>query len=165
MSTVSSEDASSSLRGMTFEPWRVKFLFFGSSFIFSCRSIFLYFLALGFKVLLAWISSLKLRYSSIKLKINSDPTLTVDLTSTSPPNSLMIFLDICKPRPIPFVFSSFVDCRNPNSLKSFFWSSFLIPHPESLTDICIDPWSPTFFFNEHIIWTNPPFFVNLRAFD
>ena len=100
----------------------------------------------------------------------------------SPSNIFVIFLVICKPKPIPFVFSYFVDSRKPNSWKSFGMSSVFIPMPVSSTYISrkvlfgfsrtassragssierSDGWQ-TFFA---VIVIRPPLGVNLIALD
>ena len=58
----------------------------------------------------------------------------------SPPNAWQIFFEICNPKPIPFVLSSFVVSRKPNNLKSLLKSSFLIPIPVSTTYISSKPY-------------------------
>ena len=50
-----------------------------------------------------------------------------------PPNDSQIIFEICKPKPIPFVFISFVVSKKPNTLNSLSMSSDLIPIPVSMT--------------------------------
>ncbi len=68
------------------------------------------------------------------------PTCHYDLQTISPPNWLIISLQICNPRPIPFVFNYYVVSKNPNNLKSLVWSLSFIPIPESSTIISTAPY-------------------------
>jgi hypothetical protein len=54
-----------------------------------------------------------------------------------PSNDLTMFSEITRPSPIPWVFICLVLFRHPKSLKSLILSFFLIPIPESITEITI----------------------------
>ena len=77
---------------------------------------------MGFKILFSK-PDLNSELSSFKLmatkKMKLQPLPNSDLQIISPSNIFVIFLEMCSPRPIPFVLSSLVDSRNPNSLNSF----------------------------------------------
>ena len=117
-----------------------------------------------------------------KMKLKVEPLPHWDLTQQSPPSCLAIILQIWRPSPTPLVFIALVESRNPKSLKSYDWSSILIPMPVSLTEIYIIPWllksfsskrlwrssmsmSDLFWINLHVILMDPPVGVNLRALD
>jgi hypothetical protein len=53
-------------------------------------------------------------------KENVEPLFHSDLKKISPPNSLIISLQICNPKPTPFVLSSFVVSKKPNNLNNLF---------------------------------------------
>ena len=110
------------------------------------------------------------------------PTCHFDLQIMSPPNCLTIILQICSPRPIPFVFSFCVSSKNPNSLNNFCWSFYFIPTPESSTIISTTPYFAFSKISTKIcssgndksdFWlktcpftfTDPPLLVNLSELD
>lgn len=174
--------------------YRMDFIFLIVCFFFGSNLILAYvFFRIGFKHL-----RLLMLYScfgsSATTKENSVPTPHLEVHVTSPPNWLIIFFEICSPRPTPLVLSSFVASRNPNSLNNLSWSCFLIPIPVSSTWIWIIPnracsyfsrWigsivsclsSEMYFYllsvksaadwtNLHLIKTFWPLYVNFRAFD
>ena len=72
-------------------------------------------------------------------KVNLLPSSISDTQTITPPNCFTIFFEMCKPSPIPWVFSSWVTSRNPNSLNNFFWSSTFIPVPLSAMDTYRQP--------------------------
>ena len=142
---------------------------------------YLYLFSIGFLYLyisweLFWISS----KGSKKMK--DVPTCHFDLQMMSPPNCFMIILQMCNPRPMPFVFNYYVASKNPNILNSFYWSFFLIPIPESSTIISTTPCfafstisikfcssgydKSSFWLNSFpLTLTKPPLLVNLSELD
>lgn len=61
------------------------------------------------------------------------PTPNSERQMMSPSYILHIFLEICRPRPMPLELIALVVSKNPNSLKSLHWSSSLMPTPVSCT--------------------------------
>ena len=49
------------------------------------------------------------------IKMKFEPWPYSELHTISPSNILVIFFVMCNPRPMPFVFSYFVDSRNPTN--------------------------------------------------
>lgn len=86
-----------------------------------------FFLFLGESESADWLLS----SSSFISKVNTDPYPNSDSTKISPPNSLLIILQMQRPRPIPFLFRFLSLWILQNCLKRFFWSILLIPSPLS----------------------------------
>ena len=72
-------------------------------------------------------------------------------------------LEMWSPKPIPPVLISRVASRKPNSLNNFNWSSCFIPTPVSSTAILISLYAACCWTRVHLIVTDPPDGVNLRA--
>ena len=72
-------------------------------------------------------------FPRIMLNANLVPLPYLDLIPILPLKDLTMFSEMTSPRPIPWVFIYLVFCRQPNNLKSFNLSFFLIPIPESST--------------------------------
>ena len=87
----------------------------------------------GLSLLATFLIELFLGWSKAIRKVKFVPLPHSDWTIMSPPNYLQIIYEICKPKPIPYVFISLVASRNPNNLNNFPKSSFLIPVPVSIT--------------------------------
>ena len=90
---------------------------------------------------------------------NTDPIPFFDWTATFPPNSLLIILVIERPSPTPFVFNFLVLEMVPNSLKSFSYSSSLMPIPESMTERTI-----LSFYSGRSIWITAVFLSSKKDF-
>lgn len=80
------------------------------------------------------------RFTVISWPINSLKAMTnvkvepwphSDLTIILPPNYFTIIYEIWRPKPMPLVFRSLVESKNPKTLKSLSWSSYLMPVPVS----------------------------------
>lgn len=113
--------------------------------------------------------------------VKFDPLRHLLLTLMSPSNIYTIFFEMCRPRPIPLVFTLIVYSMKPKSLNSFFQSLFFIPIPLSMTYTSIIPKrdclnsskkflsgkvkSFSYFISLQITFTVPFLDVNLRALE
>lgn len=68
------------------------------------------------------------------------PLFHLDRQMMSPPNSPIICLQMCRPSPMPLVFSYWVSYKYPKSLNILLRFSFLIPIPVSITWISSAPY-------------------------
>ncbi len=106
--------------------------------------------------------------SSFISKVNTEPYPNSDRTKISPPNSLLIILQMQRPRPMPFLFRFLSFWILQNSLKRFFWSFLLMPSPLSWTAIlmyCSTKLLLFFMILLTLILILPPFGVYFKAFD
>ena len=111
---------------------------FSFSSVCSCNYIFVYWRMIGFRHLVTASSPISFLFRA-KKNVNVVPFCHSETHTISPPNCFTICFEMCRPSPIPFVFNSFVASRNPNSLKSFFWFSSVIPMPVSYTETWMQP--------------------------
>lgn len=106
--------------------------------------------------------------SSFISKVNTEPYPNSDRTKISPPNSLLIILQMHRPRPMPFLFRFLSLWILQNSLKRFFWSFLLMPSPLSWTAILMYCSTKLLLFLMILltfILIFPPFGVYFKAFD
>jgi hypothetical protein len=62
-----------------------------------------------------------------------------------------MFSAITRPSPIPLRLSFFLSYKNPKSLNNLFWSSYSIPIPVSITEICKNFFYSLYFMDTSIL--------------